>query len=129
MQVRRRVAQIIRQSVDQRSLVRTGNRQLSCGTTPGAVARSRDPAEAEEAPEEIASAPEHARRERRRIRKIEEDHDVDQRLKLVGVTVRGKGPDILHREVRRDLVDAPGARSECCVRNPHREPFSPRAQR
>ena len=123
----RRVAQIVGQPVGERGLVRTRYRQSSCGIR-RAVGRRRDPAEVEPTAEAIAGAPQDTRRQRRRARKVEGHHDVEQGGEVAGATVGRKGPDVLDREVRRDLVDAPGMSLVDRVRNPHREPRSPSAE-
>ena len=46
----------------------------------------------------------------------EETISSSSRLEVLGAPVHRKGPDILQREVGRELADAPTARFLCCVR-------------
>ena len=49
------------------------------------------------------------RRQRLGVRRIGRGHQLEQRSEVMRATVRGKGPDILHSEVRCDLADPPWA--------------------
>src|SRR4051812_3204801 len=88
----RRVAKIVGQPGAEGGFVGTRYREFSRGIR-SAVDGNRDPAEAEPTAEAIAGAPQYARRKRRRARKIEGQYDLEQRLKVGGVTVGREGPD------------------------------------
>ena len=56
--------------------------------------------------------------------RAERGHDLEQPREVSSATVYRQGPDVLHREVRRDFADTPGASLVCCVRMPHADPRS-----
>src|SRR4029077_1023028 len=126
MQIRRRVAQIVRQSVGQRGFVLARNRQLACPIVATAVDRGRNPAETEPTAEAIADTPQGTSREGLPLGRIERGCYLEQRLEVLGAAVHGKSPDIFQSEVWGDFADTPGARFVRCVREPHADPPSVR---
>jgi len=107
-EARRRAAQVIRQPFGQRRFVPARNRSS------GAIIPAEPPAEEHAHPEQQAS------RGGGLAGQVAGRHDLEQRREVPGATVHGKSPDILQREIRRDLADPPGAGFVHCVRKPHR---------